>query len=260
MNKQGFKKKRKILSFILISLVSHLAYSGQVIQIAATLAMDSSDANLMLMIDDLDSGVKTPLSMYLHAGNNLQTFTVSGDHYQLIPIKLLAPLQEFVPCPPSAIIDHHALIMTISGKIAANQLNCSYRETPSLGQLYPSTQRSSSTLSASAALSQAPLSSQKTNAMADYLRALSENCSQGDFEIPFAQQKVEYTILGLKSGHCDVTISTGEEKAPLLCRFTADDLAMMASPKRIADANQGLLSYSENDLSAQIMKARCHSL
>ncbi len=239
---------------ILFSLVN-VAYATQTIQIAAHLPPDSSDGNLMLIIDDIDSGIKTPVSIYLHAGQNLQTFQIQGDHYQIIPVKMVAPNQSFVPCSPTAIIDHHSLIITITGKILPNDINCAYRETTTLPQLYtPTVVTTPSTT---------PLNSTAKSGqteMAKYLTSLSQDCKEGIFHTTTGAQKTEYNILGLKSGACEVSISTDEKQKPLLCQFSPEDVMYMASPEKISQAEAKQLVYSPSDLSARIMQARCHSL
>lgn len=242
---------KKIL--LILACAINTVYAAQSIQIIAYLPADSSDANLMLIIDDIDSGTTTPASMYLHSGNNLQTFQVKGDHYQIIPVKLSAPNIQFTPCSTSPIIDHHSLIMTITGKISSDTFKCTYRQTTTLPQLYAPV---------SPKIVAAPAHSANTGQaeIAKYLTNLSQGCQQGIFNAKFSEQKAEYDILGMKSGACEVSISTSDNKKPLLCQFTPEDIMYMASPEKISQAQAGQAKYSPGDLSVQIMKTRCHSL
>ena len=60
----------------------------------------------------------------------------------------------------------------------------------------------------------------------------------------------------MNAGKCDVTIGTNK-LPPLLCHFNKNDIALLASPTEIENYQLGTATYSENSLSARIMKARC---
>jgi hypothetical protein len=247
-------KKLLMLIFFL-----NIAHASQTIQIQAHLPNNSPDANFLFIIDDSDTGTKTAASMYLHAGQNLATFSVSGDHYQVIPATLQAPNMQFTPCIPTSLISNHSLIVTITGEIAPNQLTCAYRETAMLPQLY--TPVAAAVAPAANNLTATTMTSEPKAApleMANYLTALSQDCKQGDFHMNYVTAKADYIILGMKSGACEVSIETSATDKSLLCHFTPSDIALMASPSRIAQAQQGNTQYSANDLTANIMKARCH--
>lgn len=239
---------------LLFTCLSQLTYAAQVVQIQANLPQNSSDANFLFILEDSDTGKKTAESVYLHAGQNLATFQVSGDHYRVIPANLEAPNQQFTPCTPTQLISNHALIITITGNIAPHQLHCAYRETAALPDLYTPAPIAHTTPSITTTPTADPNAGNK--AIADYLTALNNNCQKGKFIADFNSQSVTYNILGMNAGRCEVTVGTNK-LAPLTCSFNQNDVALIASPTEIESYKSGLKQYSENSLSAQIMKARC---
>lgn len=240
-------KKIFFLFFII-----NATYAAQSIQIHAQLPDNSPTAELLFIVDDSDTGRKTPASMSLRAGQNLQTFQVAGDHYQLIPVKLQGPNIQFTPCVPTQVISNHSLIVTITGTIAPNQLACAYRETTTLPQLYTPIAKPSAPITPTAVAD--PNAGKKV--IADYLTALSKNCQKGKFIADFDSQSVTYNILGMNAGHCNVTVGTNQ-LPPLTCSFNQNDIALLASPTEIESYKMGTAEYSDTSLSARIMKARC---
>lgn len=247
---------------ITLACILNTAYAAQTIQVQAYLPENSSDANFLFILNDSDTGTKTAESMYLHAGKNLATFQVSGDHYQIIPAQLQAPNMQFTPCSSTQLINNHSLIITLTGEIAPNKLKCAYRETAALPQLYTraaaATPVATITTSTTNDVKTPPDDSKTASAeMAKYLTALSQDCKQGEFHMNYSTNKADYMILGMKSGACEVSIDTGKGGKPLLCQFTPSDVALMSSPSRIAQATQGNAAYSANDLTTHIMQKAC---
>ncbi|MES2204822.1 MAG: hypothetical protein V4496_06345 [Pseudomonadota bacterium] len=239
---------------LLLTCIVPISYATQVVQIQATLPTNSSDANFLFILEDSDTGKKTAESIYLHAGKNLATFQVEGDHYRVIPANLEAPHQQFTPCAPTQLISNHSLIITITGKIAPNELRCNYRETTTLPDLYTHTAASASAATTSAPVTTDPNAGSK--AIANYLTALSKDCQKGKFIADFDSQSVTYNILGMNAGHCEVNINTNQS-LPLTCQFNQNDIALLSSPTEIESYKLGTAQYSDNSLSARIMKARC---
>ncbi len=247
-------KNKRFTCALLVLILLRASYASQSIQIHAQLPDNSPNSEFLLIIDDIDQGTKTPVQINLHAGQNLQTFSVHGEHYQVVPATIQAPNVQFTPCAPSSLIDHRSLIITITGKIEPEALQCTYREIATLPQLYTPVNR------ASEAMNVAPTKNDvKTGyaEMAKYLTSLSNHCEAGKFHAGFETQFVDYTILGIKNGVCEVSISANASQKPLICHFNTNDIALIAAPSRISEVAQGQVSYSPNDLSTRIMKARC---
>jgi len=248
-------KKNILMVCGVLSLLFRFAIAGQSIQIHAELPMNSPAAEFLLLIQDNDFGTKTAVNMLLRAGQNLQTFSVRGEHYQVIPLSLTAGDMRLTPCAPSALISGRSLIMTMNGNIASEGLHCVYRETASLPQLYTPALKTSTGVAKQVAAQSADLG---YSGVVNYLTQLSRGCEVGTFRSTVAKQLVTYSILGMKEGICQVSISTDPSKKPLNCLFRSDDIALIAAPSRIRDAEQGQLNYSDSDLVTRIMKARCH--
>ncbi|MCD8499590.1 MAG: hypothetical protein LRY43_00175 [Gammaproteobacteria bacterium] len=86
--------------------------------------MNSPAAEFLLLIQDNDFGTSIPINMPLYAGQNLQTFSVRGEHYQVIPLSLTAGDVRLTPCSPSGLITGHSLIVTMSGNLIQEGLHC----------------------------------------------------------------------------------------------------------------------------------------
>jgi hypothetical protein len=244
---------------ILISglLLSNTLYAAQNIQISATIDSLSPRAELIFTIDDFDVGKKTPYIMSLKPGQNFQMFSVEGDHYQITQWSIQAPHLNFMACASTEVLNNHSLIVNIIGKIEPNGLTCRLREVAVIPQLSMTPAPiPASTSSITLAMPADKNAANKT--IANYLTALSKNCQKGTFIADFDTQSVTYKILGMNANHCDVTIGSNQ-LAPLTCRFNQNDIALLASPTEIGNYQQGTTAYSENSLSARIMKARCQA-
>lgn len=246
-------KKIVVLSFLFLT---HTVFSAQTIQIYSQLPTESPSAALLIVIYDIDQDKKTPYFMNLTPGQTLQTFHVEGNHFQILQWGIQAPNLTFAPCAPTQIIDNHSLIVNIIGKIEANGLRCALREVAVIPQLSAPAPNATSISKITPALAIDPNAGKKT--IANYLTALGNNCQKGTFIADFETQSVTYTILGMNAGHCDVTIGTNQ-LPPLTCHFNANDIALLASPMEIEGYSLGTTEYSENSLSARIMKARCQT-
>lgn len=251
---------KKIIFYILSSflLINNL-YAAQNIQISATIASPSPAAQLFFIVDDPDVGKKTPYVMSLKPGQNFQMFSVEGNHYQIIQWSIQAPNLNFTICEPSELIDNQSLVITINGQIAENNLRCTSRKTAALIQL-ASAKSTPVTANPSEVTQSSSNDHSKTGyaSIANYLTALNK-CKKGDFHADFETQKIDYAILGAKSGVCDVAITTGNMK-PLLCHFTDNDIALLASPTVIQQYTNGVVDSSPNSLNTRIMNARCKSI
>lgn len=241
---------KKILGFFFLFAIS-TTFAAQTIQIHSQLPAESPSAALLLVIYDIDQGKKTPYFMNLTPGQTLQTFHVEGNHFQILQWTIQAPNLEFSPCSPTPVIDNHSLIVNIIGEIKPNGLRCALREVAVIPQL---------SIPTAATASVAPVANVDSDsgkkAIASYLTALSKECQKGKFQANLESQTVTYSILGMNAGKCDVTIGTNK-LPPLLCHFNKNDIALLASPTEIENYQLGTAAYSENSLSARIMKARC---
>ncbi len=252
-------KKNFIFSLL---LAANTNFAAQTIQIHAQLPPESPAAVLLLVINDIDQGKKTPYLMPLTPGQTLQTFQVEGNHYQIIQWTIQAPNLTFSPCTPTQSIDSRSLIVNIIGKIAPNGLTCRLREVaaiPQLAAIEP-------TASVAAGATPAATTDKKSGnqEIAAYLTALSKPCEKGTFQANFETQTVTYKILGMNAENCDVSINYNK-LPPLLCHLNNNDIALLASPTEINNYKNGNAEHSENSensensLSARIMKARCQT-
>ena len=246
-------KKILSLSFLLAASTS---FAAQTIQIHSQLPAESPSAALLIVIYDIDQGKKTPYFMNLTPGQTLQTFHVDGNHFQIIQWEIQAPNLKFALCAPTQVIDNHSLVVNILGKLEANGLHCALREVAVIPQLSTPTPSAVSTPNVALATAIDPNVGKK--AIANYLTALGKGCQKGTFIADFDAQSVTYTILGMNADHCDVTIGTNQ-LPPLTCHFNQNDIALLASPMEIENYSLGTAEYSENSLSARIMKARCQA-
>lgn len=244
----------KKIFFLNFLLILNTGFSAQTLQVNTQLSQDSDSAALLLVIYDLDQGKKTPYFMNLSPGKALQTFSIEGDHFQILQWEIQAPHLKFSPCAPSDVINHHSLIVSLYGKIEAQGLHCTSHEVAMLPQLATPTPTVSSSPQTAHAVDSDPNAGNK--AIANYLTALSKNCQKGKFIADFEAETVTYNILGMKEGHCDVSIGTNQ-LPPVQCAFNQNDIALLASPTEIESYRSGTSQYSDNSLSARIMKARC---
>ena len=244
-------KKIVALSFL---LASHSLFAAQTIQIHSQLPAESPSAALLLVIYDIDQGRKTPYFMNLTPGQTLQTFHIDGNHFQILQWEIQAPNLKFSPCAPTQVINNQSLIVNMMGKIESNGLHCALREVAIIPQLSTPTPVTTSSPTITAAVTVDPNAGNKV--IANYLTALGKSCQKGTFIADFESQTVTYTILGMNADHCAVTIGTNK-LPPLTCNFNQNDIALLASPTEIDGYTQGTAKYSENSLSARIMKARC---
>ncbi len=250
----GNMKKIVALSFI---LAANTGFAAQTIQIHSQLPAESPSAAMLIVIYDIDLGKKSPYFMTLSPGQTLQTFHVEGNHFQIIQWEIQAPNLKFSPCAPTEIVNNHSLIVNMIGKIEAHGLHCALREVAVIPQLSTPAPTPTAASSITPAIAADPNAGKK--AIASYLTALGKDCQKGKFIADFESQSVTYTILGMNAGHCDVTIGTNQ-LPPLTCSFNQNDIALLASPTDIENYKLGTAEYSENSLSARIMKARCKAI
>ena len=247
----GNMKKILALSFM---LAANISFAAQTIQVHTQLPPESPSAALLIVIYDIDLGKKTPYFMNLSPGQTLQTFHVEGNHFQILQWEIQAPNLKFSPCAPTDIVNNHSLVVNMIGEIKSNGLRCALREVAVIPQLSTPAPTPIATSSITPVIAFDPNSGKK--AIASYLTALGKDCQKGKFVADFESQSVTYTILGMNADHCDVTIGTNQ-LPPLTCSFNQNDIALLASPTEIEGYKLGTAEYSENSLSARIMKARC---
>lgn len=245
-------KRIMALNFLLLTTT---AFSAQTIQIHTQLPAESPTAALILVVYDIDQDKKTPYFMNLTPGQTLETFYVEGNHFQIIQSEIQAPNVTFSPCAPTETIDNQSLIVNMVGSIKPDDLRCAFRKVAVIPQLSTPAPIKTTTPTIKSAAAVDPNAGSKT--IANYLTAL-QNCKKGTFIADFDTQSVTYTILGMTTGHCDVTISTNQS-IPLTCRFNQNDIALLTSSSEIQSYQEGTAVYSENSLNARIMKARCKS-
>lgn len=247
---------KKNLGFCL--LLANAAFAAQTIQVHVRLPDNSPSAELLLVVNDIDTGRMTPYLMPLSPGQNLQTFNVEGNHYSITQWKIQAPNLQFIPCAASQQVDNHSLTVDINGKIAQGGLSCISREVTTIPQLYTPT---ATAPTAAITTPNAPAATTDPKAgyaeIAKYLTALSSNCTPGEFHAKFETQVIDYTILGKKSGKCNVSIDVNNAKKPLLCPFTDNDIALLGSPAEIQRYKDGTPESAASSLNTRIMNARC---
>lgn len=247
---------KKIL--VLGLLFTNTIFAAQTIQVNVRLAENSPAAELLFVVNDIDTGKMTPYMMPLSPGQNLQVFHVEGDHYSITQWQIQAPNLQFTPCAPNPRIDNHSLTVEMNGKIVAGGLRCIAREVASIPQLYTPIENKTAPVITTPS---APTSDSKNGyaEIAKYLTALSADCSPGEFHAKFETQEIKYTILGKKGGACSVSIDVNHTKKPLLCAFTNNDIALLSSPAEIQRYKDGTPETSANSLNTRIMNARCKS-